>query len=223
MWKAFSTGFTVIGIAVLLAGVCSWHQGWISLEGLTARRAQAQAPEPAPETAEKAEPAPDAAPPLDEGEARNWFFRMEASRKKLAGKETELQMREEALENGQEALAAMDRALCELLGAVFPDDPAPEAGTLLADAKAREGILAKLRQRAAGAGRMPELLTTITEMQPEDAAVLLGEHLEPAIASEILWRLDAEGRAAILGKLVKANPLKAGELFARLAGGEEKG
>jgi flagellar motility protein MotE (MotC chaperone) len=223
LWKVASTLFTVLGATALIAAAISWKMGWIDPAALAAQpRVSTEAP-PVPAPAAAPGPVAPPAPPLNEEQAKSWFARMEELRAEMATWERGLTAREETLKRERATVHPVAEGLVEALKRFLPAEKVPAADTLVTDAQAVASVVALLKEQTAYEARVPKLLSTITEMNEEDAAALLGENLPVELSSTILEKLEPEARASILSKLVRKNPEKAGTIFARLAGEKEKG
>jgi flagellar motility protein MotE (MotC chaperone) len=177
-------------------------------------------------------------------EAKAWEKRLEDMRRDIDKKQKDLDLSKDVLATQKLLLGDVATALAALVGQLTGEVPALQLGSknrvrpedvdkkleelgksgvsdatvqsLAADRSALDGAMRKLAERTSREKRMPELKATIVEMEPKDAAALLGTAIKPEAAAELLLALTAEERASILAAMVKQNPATAGELFTRL-------
>ncbi len=215
-WRAFTTVFTVLGVAAIIAGAVVVKAGRISVEA-RADPSSKQTSDSMASGGTGSSPPAESPRELSEPDAKLWLRRLEKLRAELTEADRDLAARAAAFREEKEELRPLVEALSGLIGVMLPGTP-PAPEELLARPATVTAVAEKLRAKTASVQRLPELLATIDEMTEEDAATLVSQGLSDDLALLLLASMNAERRASILGTLVRKNPIRAGEIFARLAG-----
>jgi hypothetical protein len=194
-WRAFTTVFTVLGVAAIVGGAVMLKAGRISIDA----RPEPEAEQSSRSTESTGAGAPSPAVPprkLSEPEARLWLQRLEKLRAELAETDRDLAARSAALKKEREALHPLAEALSALLGVLAPEKPLTPDELL-----SRPDMVAKvaetIRGKTARMDRLPELLTTLQEMTEDEAATLFSSpSISNDLAMSLLRSMDAETRAS---------------------------
>jgi len=221
-WSAFTTLFTVTGIAALITALLLWKLGYLNERslaralGVQEKATQGEVvqvtevPKPKQQVEKPSErPEPE--------ELRAWVQRLEELQRDVAWKQAEALSELQIAERRKERMQKAATALAELLVLLFPGENMPDGRRLLEDPSALQAVTERLRRERSRIARLPQLCETLQEMRQEEAAALVGEGLSTDLAALVLRALDGSTRAAILGYLARKNPAKAGELFKKLA------